>query len=150
MSVLGAVPPATKPDSPSWMATPNPPSLTGAEFSFEASSTQWGCGGKKAVETVTIYSLSSLSRPPPRHNAKHKQPHLKMSHSMHYFTMRKCMSISCSTIKPVIQRYQQDEPLIKICVTQITIKQTAKWRLHRFTWARVTPTVFRVEIVPPE
>lgn len=34
------VPPATKPDSPSCMATPKPPSLTGAEFSFDANSTQ--------------------------------------------------------------------------------------------------------------
>lgn len=34
------VPPATKPDSPSCIATPKPPSFTGAEFSFEASSTQ--------------------------------------------------------------------------------------------------------------
>lgn len=34
------VPPATSPDSPSWMATPKPPSLTGAEFSLEASRTQ--------------------------------------------------------------------------------------------------------------
>lgn len=42
-----AVPPATKPDSPSCIATPNPPSLTGAEFSFEANSTQWGCRGRK-------------------------------------------------------------------------------------------------------
>lgn len=41
-----AVPPATSPDSPSWMATPNPPSFTGAEFSLEASSTQWGCVGE--------------------------------------------------------------------------------------------------------
>lgn len=41
-----SVPPATKPDSPSCMATPNPPSLTGAEFSFEANNTQWGCGEK--------------------------------------------------------------------------------------------------------
>ena len=36
------VPPATSPDSPSWMATPNPPNFTGAEFSLDASSTQWG------------------------------------------------------------------------------------------------------------
>lgn len=42
-----AVPPATKPDSPSCIATPKPPSLTGAEFSFEANSTQWGCRGRK-------------------------------------------------------------------------------------------------------
>lgn len=34
------VPPATKPDSPNCIATPKPPSLTGAEFSFEANSTQ--------------------------------------------------------------------------------------------------------------
>lgn len=36
------LPPATSPDSPNWIATPKPPSLTGAEFSFEASRTQWG------------------------------------------------------------------------------------------------------------
>lgn len=34
------LPPATSPDSPSWMATPNPPSFTGAEFSLDASRTQ--------------------------------------------------------------------------------------------------------------
>ena len=36
------LPPATSPDSPNWIATPKPPSLTGAEFSFEARRTQWG------------------------------------------------------------------------------------------------------------
>ena len=45
------VPPATSPDSPSWMATPNPPSFTGAEFSLDASSTQWGWGQRRTRET---------------------------------------------------------------------------------------------------
>lgn len=47
------VPPATKPDSPSCIATPKPPSLTGAEFSFEANSTQWGYRGTKKDSKVT-------------------------------------------------------------------------------------------------
>lgn len=38
--VVFTVPPATSPDSPSWIATPNPPSFTGAEFSLDASNTQ--------------------------------------------------------------------------------------------------------------
>lgn len=52
MSVFSTVPPATKPDSPSWMATPNPPSLTGAEFSFEANNTQWGCRGSNQISSL--------------------------------------------------------------------------------------------------
>lgn len=35
-------PPEIRPPSGTWVATPNPPSLTGAEFSLLASNTQWG------------------------------------------------------------------------------------------------------------
>lgn len=60
-------PPATRPDSPSWMATPKPPSLTGAEFSFEAKSTQWGCKGEKHMRSsesnVQSWCLALLALP---------------------------------------------------------------------------------------
>jgi hypothetical protein len=36
------IPPLIFPDSGSWIATPNPPSLTGAEFSLHANRTQCG------------------------------------------------------------------------------------------------------------
>lgn len=57
------VPPATRPDSPSWMATPNPPSLTGAEFSLEASRTQWGYeGGERRRRRRQTGEDTSLGR----------------------------------------------------------------------------------------
>lgn len=49
------LPPATSPDSPNWIATPKPPSFTGAEFSFEASSTQ--CGWKDKNPDKLLYYL---------------------------------------------------------------------------------------------
>lgn len=55
-TVAFTLPPATSPDSPSWMATPNPPNFTGAEFSLDASSTQWGWERERREERGDSWS----------------------------------------------------------------------------------------------
>ena len=88
--VVITVPPATSPDSPSWMATPNPPSFTGAEFSLDASSTQWGWEREEKDEKIHDFMgriLLIKERHPPINNditcARHTQTIKTITHHDH-------------------------------------------------------------------
>lgn len=52
-------PPEIRPPSGTWVATPNPPSLTGAEFSLLASNTQWGLRSLWMISLVWQYLNAS-------------------------------------------------------------------------------------------
>lgn len=52
-------PPEIRPPSGTWVATPNPPSLTGAEFSLLASNTQWGLRSLWMMSLVWQYLNAS-------------------------------------------------------------------------------------------
>ena len=52
-------PPDIRPVSGTWVATPNPPSLTGAEFSLLASSTQWGFRSRWIMLLAWQYLIAS-------------------------------------------------------------------------------------------